>query len=232
MSQTLLAIAATKESGPVKAIVKPISVKAGTTPTPPAEAPPVSPAANDSHNAALVSSPETNLTSLAALKQTAPNPQAAVPNVKILTAVKAEKTDAKTAKQSEIEASKLAAAATHSPITESSCVPPSTVAAKVVLADTVQSTGRQTELSQEDSSANAVEPNDNIKATQATKSLQAEIKLTLQDPHPEAKAEITAAGPDRNSKKTKDVDIMSSEETKKSTAIKVRLCSVILFLIS
>lgn len=235
MSQPVLAIAVAKESaptsGPVKATMEPVSVKAGTTPTPPAETTSLSPAANDSHNAALVSTPETNLTSVPPLKETAPKPQVAVPNVNVPTAVKAAKTDPNTAEQPEIEASKLTAAATHSPVTESGVVPSSTVAAKVALPGTVQSTGRQTELSTQDSITKAAQPDDYFKKTQATKSSQqVEMQLTLQEPHPESKAELTAAGRDRISKTTADVDIISSEETTKSIAIEVRLICHFIFL--
>lgn len=233
--QPVLAIAVAKESaptsGPVKATVEPVSVKAGTTPTPPVEITSVSPAANDSHNAALVSTPETNLTSVPPLKETAPKPQAAVPNVDVPTAVKAEKTDPNTAKQAETEAPELKGAAAHSPVSECGVVPPSTVAAKVALAGTIQSTGRQTELSTQDSITKAAQPDDYIKKTQATKSSQqVEMQLTLQEPHPEAKVDITAAGTDRSIKMTENVDIISSEETTKSIVIKVRLCSVIYFI--
>lgn len=235
MSQPVLAIAVAKESaptcGPVKATVEPVSAKTGTTPTPLAETTSVHPAVNDSHNAALVSTPETNLTSLPPQKETAPKPQATVPNVDVPTAVEAEKTVPNTFKQPEIEASKLTATATHSPAAESGVVPPSTVAAKVALAGTVQSTGRQTELSTHDSIRKAAQPDEYIKGTQATKpSQQVEMQLTLQEPHPEAKAEITAAATDKSSKTTADVDIISSEETTKSIVIEVRLCSVIYFI--
>lgn len=231
----MIAIDVAKESaptsGPVKATLEPTSVKAETTPTPPAEITSVSPTANDSYNAALVSTPETSLSSVPPLKETGPKLQAAVPNVDVPTAIKAHKTDSNTAKKPEMEASKLTAAATHSPVTESGVVPPSTVAAKVALAGTVQSTGRQTELSTQDSITKAAQPDDCIKKTQATKSSQqVEMQLTLQEPHPKAKAEITAAGTDRSSKTTVDVDIISSEETTKSIVIKVRQCSVIYFI--
>lgn len=229
MSQPVLAIAVAKESaptsGPVKATMEPVSVKAGTTPTPSAEITSVSPAANNFHNAALVSTPETNLTSVPPLKETAPKPQAAMPKIDVPTAVRAEKTDPNTVKQPEIEASKLAAAATHSPVTESGVVPPFTVAAKVALASAVQPTGGQAELSTQDSTK-AAQPVDYIK--QATKtSQQVEMQLTLQEPKPEAKADVMAAGRDTSSKATEDVDIISSKETSKSIAIEVRLCSVI-----
>lgn len=234
MSQPAIAIDVAKESaptsGPVKATLEPVSVKAGTTPTPLAETTSVSPAAaNDSNNAALVSTPETNLTSVPPVKETAPKPKAAVPNVDAPAAVKAEKTDPNTAKQPEMEASKVTAAATDSPVTESGVVPPSTV--KVAWAGTVQSTGRQTELSTQDSITKAAQPADCIIKTQATKSSQqVEMQLTLQEPHPEAEAEITAAGTDRSSKRTADVYIISSEETTKSIVIKVRLSSIIYFI--
>lgn len=231
MLATAVANKSAPTSGPVKATTQPVYVKTGTTPTPPVETTSVSSASNDSHNATLVSSPETNLTSVPSPKETAPKPQAAVPKASVPTAVKAEKTDPNTAEQPEIEASKLTAASTHSPVTESGAVLPSAVAAKVAMAGTVQSTGRQTQLSTQDSITKAAQADHYIKKTQATKSSQqVEMQLTLQEPHLEAKAEITAAGTDSSITTTADVDIISSEETTKSIAIKVRLCSVIYFI--
>lgn len=234
MPHPVLAIAVTTESAPtsgaVKATMEPISAKTGTTLT---ETTSLPPEVNDSHNTTLVSTPETNLTSLPLLKKTAPKPQAEVPNVDVPTAVEAEKEDPNTFKQPEIETSKLTATATQSPVAESGDVPTSTVAAKVALAGTVHSTGRQTELSTQDSITKEARPDDYIKETQATKSLQqVEMQLTFQEPHPEAKAEITAAGTDKSSKTTADVDIISSEETTKSIVIEVRLfCHLFYFFI-
>lgn len=236
MPHPVLAIAATKESAPtsgaVKAAMEPISAKTGTTPTLLTETTSLPPEVNDSHNAALVSTPETNLTSLPPLKETAPKPQAEVPNVDVPTAVEAEKADPNTFKQPEIEASKLTPTATQPPAAESGVVPTSTVAAKVALAGTVHPTGRQTELSTQDSITKEAWPDDYIEETQATKSLQqVEMQLTLQELHPEAKAEITAAGTDKSRKATADVDIVSSEETTKSIVIEVRLfCHLFYFI--
>lgn len=236
MPHPVLAIAATKESAPtsgaVKATMEPISAKTGTTPTLLTETTSLPPEVNDSHNAALVSTPETNLTSLPPLKETAPKPQAEVPNVDVPTAVEAEKADPNTFKQPEIEASKLTPTATQPPAAESGVVPTSTVAAKVALAGTVHPTGRQTELSTQDSITKEAWPDDYIKETQATKSLQqVEMQLTLQELHLEAKAEITAAGTDKSRKTTADVDIVSSEETTKSIVIEVRLfCHLFYFI--
>lgn len=226
MPRPVLAIAVTKESAPtsgaVKATMEPISAKTGTTPTLLTETTSLPPEVNDSYHAALVSTPETNLISLPPLKETAPKPQAEVPNVDVPTVVEAEKADPNTFKQPEIEASKLTATATQAPAAESGVVPTSTVAAKVALAG--HSTGRQTELSTEDSITKEARPDDYIKEIQATKSLQqVEMQLTLQEPHLEAKAEITAAGTDTSSKTTEDVDIISSEKTTKSIVIEVRL---------
>lgn len=235
MSQPVLAIAVTKESaptfGPVKATTKTISVKAVPTAPPLSESTSASSTANDSPNAALVSTAEITLTSGPPLKETAPKPQSAVPNIDVPTVGKAEKTDPDTAIQLENKGSEITAAATHSPVTDSDVVPLSSVAAKVALAGTVQSTGRQTELSTQDSITKATQSNDYIKKTQATKSSQQdEMQLTLQEPHPEAKAEIPAAEKDRSSKMTADVDIISSEGIAKSTVIKVSLCFVIYFI--
>uniref|UniRef100_H3DPE6 Protein piccolo n=1 Tax=Tetraodon nigroviridis TaxID=99883 RepID=H3DPE6_TETNG len=95
-------------------------------------------------------------------------------------------------KNLENKGSEITAAATHSPVTDSDVVPLSSVAAKVALAGTVQSTGRQTELSTQ----------------------QDEMQLTLQEPHPEAKAEIPAAEKDRSTEQIDTEPAVNKPESK------------------
>lgn len=199
---------ATSTGPSTKATMEPISIKPGTTPAPPneeikAEATSVSPAAIEFHNTALVS--ETNVNSETTLKKTAPKPQSAVQNVDIPIDVKAEKLDLNVTKCPEIEVFNLTAATTHSTVTESAAVPSSTV----------QSTMKQTELSNDDYITE-------IPIT-AKSSQQVEIQLSLQEPHLKTKPEITAPGKDRSNNLAEDVGIILSEETTKSI-VKVRMC--------
>lgn len=206
-------------TGPrTKATMEPISVKPGTTPAPPneevkAEATSVSIAAIDFHNKSLISTPETNINSETTLKETAPKPQSAVQNVDIPIDVKAEKLDLNMTRCPEIEVFKPTAATTHSTVTESAAVTSSTV----------QSTMKQTELSNQDSITK--EPDGYITDTPITakSSQQVEIQLGLQEPHLETKPEITAPGKDRSSNLAEDMGIILSKETTKSI-VKVRMC--------
>lgn len=210
-----------------KGTMDPSSVKPGNTATLNAgeiksETTSSSPAAESSPNTGLVFSPETKLTSVLPLKETAPKPQAAVPNIIIPTTVKTKEIDPNMPKHPGIEVSEITTGTTHT-VTEKAVVPPSTVVAKVALAGTDHSTEKQAELSTEDCITKEVPSDDHITETQTTKSSQqVEMQLTLQKPHLEATPEIVVAEKDRSAKVAKAVGIISSEEMTKGIVIKVR----------
>lgn len=217
---------ATSTGPSTKAAMEPTAVKPGTTPPPEeikAGTASVSPAAIDLPNTALASTPGTNLNSVTTPKETAPKPQVLVKNVDIPTVAKPEIKDPNMTKLPKIEALKLTAEATHSTVTEDADVPPSIGAAKVDLAGTVQSTGKQTERSTQDSLTKEAQPDDSIPETEKTKSSQqVEMQLSLQEQHLEAKPEIPATDKDRSSNQAQDVGIILTKETTESIIVKVR----------
>lgn len=215
---------ATSTGPSTKATMEPTAVKPGTTPPPEeikAETASISPAAIDLPNTALVSTPGTNLNSVTTPKETAPKPL--VQNVDIPTVAKPEIKDPNMTKLPKIEALKLTAEATHSTVTEDADVPPSTGAAKVDLAGTVQSTVKQTELSTQESLTKEAQPDDSIPETGKTKSSQqVEMQLSLQEQHLEATPEIPATDKDRSGNQAQDVGIILTKETTESIIVKVR----------
>lgn len=216
---------ATSTGPSTKATMEPTVVKPGTTPPPEeikAGTTSVPPAAIDLPNTAVVSTPGTNLNNVTP-KETAPKPQ--VQNVDIPTIAKPEIKDPNMTKLPKIETVKLTAEAPHSTVTEDADVPPSTGATKVDFAGAVQSTVKQTELSTQDSIIKEAQPDDSIPETRKTKSSQqVEMRLSLQEPHLEAKPETPAADKDSSCNQAQDVGIILSKETTESINVKVRTC--------
>lgn len=188
------------------------------------------------------STAEPNITTMAPLQETAVIPNVEVPNTDLPKTVTVRdkeeevKMELSVTGRPKIEESKPSfkveagiTVASSSPVTETTFVPTFPVAAEVAMAGVVQSTDKQPELSTPERIIKEVQPDDHIKLTEPTKSLQqVEVQPKSQEPQLDAKPVTVADSKDMASKMVEEIiDITSSPETQpvstKNIIIKVRM---------